>query len=426
MTVYRPPDRRTYRYDFEFHGRRYLGTTGHRTKKEASAYEARFKEQLRARAAGRFDLPLAPGESPHFSDWAEEYFKYAEKHVDKPERIADLIRVVMRFWGRKPDPKSGLRIVEGEPYHDLRLADPIMVPEWILRFEAWMEQRGRSAQTRNHYRSVMSRMYRVALLPQFRATTGVTMNPFAGIPREPTYERTVTVTVPELRAWLSHAAPHVRLALAIAALAPQLRLQDILGLRWDIDLDPALTYLTIRKHKTVRKTRRAQVLPISAQLRALLEHIRKTETSPYVVTYRGEPMTVGIRDGVEAAAIAAQLKYGRDVEGGVTFHTLRHSMATILAELEVPEAQRKDVMGHSDLATTQKYTHLRPAHLKKSVEQLSAAVPLLDLFGLGPRKPAKTPKSTGGKTAGPARRKVAQTTKNRGLLKKASNRSFRQ
>lgn len=425
MTVYRPPDQVSFRYDFEFRRRRYSGTTGKDNKRDAQAFEAEVKATLKARARGGFDLPLAPGHSPTFSDWSETYFAYAKKHVDQPERIADLIRVVLRFWGRKPDPTSGLKIVDREPYHDLRLADPIAVPEWILRFEAWMEQRGQSAQTRNHYRSVLSRMYRVALLPPFRASTGVAMNPFAGIPREPTYARDVTVTVAELRAWLSHAAPHIRLALAIAALAPQLRLQDVLNLKWDTHLDPGLTYLSIQRHKTVRKTRRAQVLPISGQLRAILAHVRKTTPGPWVVTYRGTPMTVGIRDGVEAAAVAAGLIYGRDVEGGVTFHTLRHSMATLLADLEVSESKRMGVMGHSDLATTQKYTHLRPAHLRPTVERLSKAVPLLDLFGLGPKTPArpgKGVKRTRGKSVGPRKSKAAKTPKNRGLVKRAANR----
>ena len=46
----------------------------------------------------------------------------------------------------------------------------------------------------------------------------------------------------------------------------------------------------------------------------------------------------------------------------MTFHTLRHTAASMLAELGEPEAIRKEVMGHRNIATTQKYTHLRPMH----------------------------------------------------------------
>jgi integrase len=60
--------------------------------------------------------------------------------------------------------------------------------------------------------------------------------------------------------------------------------------------------------------------------------------------------------------MAAGVPYGRFIDDGVTFHTLRHTAATILAELEVGEGKRKAVMGHRHLGTTQKYTHLRPMH----------------------------------------------------------------
>lgn len=407
MTVYRPPDRKTYRFDFEFHHRRYVGTTGCILKRDAEAHEADLKQRLRARASG---LPVGPSASPRFTEWAETYYTYASKRVTRPERLDELLRVVLRFWGRKPGPRSAVPAVEGEPYHDLRLADPILAPEWILKFEAWIDARGSRAQTRNHYRSILSRMYRVALLPQFRASTGVMMNPFAGIPRDPTPERTVTISVPQLRAWLKAASPHVRTAIAIAALAPQLRLQDVLRLRWADHLDPDYHYLTIHAHKTAARTGRPQVLPISAQLKALLQHLRAHTASRWVVTYHGLPVT-GIRHGVASAAKAAGLTYGRDREGGVTFHTLRHSMASLMAELGLPESQRKEVMGHADLATTQKYTHLRPEHLKKPIERLSKAVPLLDLFGVS------APAATGGKTAGLAPAKARKAATKRGHVK---------
>ncbi len=67
-------------------------------------------------------------------------------------------------------------------------------------------------------------MYAVALLPKFRAATGITVNPMVGVPRDRTESRTVTVTLDELQQWLSVASYHVRLAVGIAALAPKLRL----------------------------------------------------------------------------------------------------------------------------------------------------------------------------------------------------------
>lgn len=64
------------------------------------------------------------------------------------------------------------------PYHDLTLADPVADPEWIDRFENHMKDCKFAKQSKNNYRSAMSRMYTVAMLPRYRKITGITMNPF--------------------------------------------------------------------------------------------------------------------------------------------------------------------------------------------------------------------------------------------------------
>jgi hypothetical protein len=58
----------------------------------------------------------------------------------------------------------------------------------------------------------------------------VMQNPFRDVPRETVVERTVTISLADLRSWLTHASYHVRLAVAIAALAPKLRLANVLAL----------------------------------------------------------------------------------------------------------------------------------------------------------------------------------------------------
>ena len=93
-----------------------------------------------------------------------------------------------------------------------------------------MRGRCSSPQTRNHYRSVLRGLYRTALLPAYRVASGVIQNPFRDVPRESVVERTVTISLEDLRSWLAHASYHVRLAVAIAALAPKLRLANVLAL----------------------------------------------------------------------------------------------------------------------------------------------------------------------------------------------------
>jgi integrase len=374
MTVSRHKHGRTWEYDFWSKGVRYRGSTGQLTKRDAELWEGAYKLRLRQELGGI--APADASRTPRFSDWAEIYFDHMSARVGRPEVIADHLRVVLRFWGCRPSK----RIVEGEPYHDLRLADPIVDPLWLERFDAWMARRGVGPQTRNHYRSTMSGMYRLALTPAYRRRIGITQNPFLGIPREHTVERTVTLTHEQLRALLADASYHVRLALAIGALAPKLRLENILSLRWSKHIDPEIQWITRAEHKTARVTRRPLVVPIGEQLREILldARARGGSRSDFVVTYRGRPVR-SIRDGLRLAAARAGLAYGRGNDNGLTFHTLRHTAATLLAELGLQESVRKEVMGHRDITTTQRYTHIRPLPQRHAIEALSNALPIADL-----------------------------------------------
>ncbi len=97
-----------------------------------------------------------------------------------------------------------------------------------------------------------------------------------------------------------------------------------------------------------------------------------------------------IRDGLRSAVERAG---SRSAAPSATFHTLRHTAASLLAELGEPEAIRKEVMGHRNIATTQRYTHLRPVHEIPAHERLADAVPIADLV-------TATRKRASGKPAG--------------------------
>jgi integrase len=285
------------------------------------------------------------------------------------------------------------------PYHDLLLADVVKDPYWLERFEQWMHERTLKPQTRNHYRGLCDQMFRLAIDPRFRQRTGVLINPFAGQPRDRVRSRKVTLAPDDVRQLLTHASYHVRLACAIGALAPTLRMASVLGLRWDRHLDRDLTIITVADHKTAARTGRAQVVPISAQLRAILEdaRVRRPKRSPWVITYRRRPVK-SIRGGVRNAAIAAGLPYGRDTRDGLTFHTLRHTASSLLRKVGVDPFLQRDFMGHEHLATTALYTHVSPEELAPAAEQLSAALPISDLVTLPRRRARRDGGQNGGES----------------------------
>jgi integrase len=241
--------------------------------------------------------------------------------------------------------------------------------------------------TKNQYRSVVSQMFDLAAAPAYRQRTGVLTNPFRGAARDRGRRRTVALSIPEIQAWLSHCSRHVGLAMTIAALAPKLRVSNILQLRW-MNTDPELTTIIVKRHKTAHRTNRPLVVTISQPLRRLLQVIRQQQVdgSQYVITYRGGPVA-SIRDGVRMAAIRAGIAYGRDTDDGATFHTIRHSLATMLARLARIDGQRPlsteermQIMGHTDAQTTHWYTHLSGEDEIGPSERIGAIVePFIDV-----------------------------------------------
>jgi integrase len=204
------------------------------------------------------------------------------------------------------------------------------------------------------------------------------------------------LTPARLEAWLRAMSYHTRLAVAIAALAPKLRLRNVLALERG-DIDAGVTRLTVYAHKSDVITGEPLVVPISQQLRVILlhafDHMRPDST--HVVQYRGAAID-SIRGSLKAAAREANIPYGRFAAGGVTFHTLRHTAATLFARLGVSPWLQRDAMGHQDVATTEGYTHLAIEEQRPALEQLSAALPIAAAVMEPHKRARRTKKDRGG------------------------------
>lgn len=407
VTTFKHPQGTTWRYDFYYKGRRYTGTTDQLTKADADLVESEIKKRLRQQAWGI--APLERRQTPTFTDWADHYCDAQEARLTRPDILERTVRMVLGFWGQKPEKDP----VKDAPYHNLRLADPLLDPMWLERFEQWMATRKLSGATKNTYRSAVSGMYRLAMRPRWRAVTNITVNPMAGTERDPVRSRKVTITADQLRAWITAAPPHVGLALAIGALAPKLRKASILALRWDRNLDPDLAFITVHDHKTIRSTGEPQAMPIDPQLKAILQPFQaaaKKRRQKHVITFRGKPVE-DIKRALASAAKTAGIDYGRS---GVTFHSLRHTMATLMAELGIGDELRRAVMGHSDLRTTQGYSHLRPIHERAPLAALSEKVDLQGTVqgpSAAPSKFAKTKRTSPKRITVATSRRNEQTAK---------------
>jgi len=149
-----------------------------------------------------------------------------------------------------------------------------------------------------------------------------------------------------------------------------IRISELAGLGLD-DL-----HLADRSIKVLGKGRKERILPIGhktvAALREYLTHreerIRSskppTRPASLFINYRGGNLSVrGIRK-----ILTGYLRKDR-FPGGISPHSLRHSFATHMLEAGADLRSIQEMLGHSSLSTTQKYTHLTIDRLTETYDQ---------------------------------------------------------
>lgn len=397
--------------EFQYKGKRYRESTEQLRREDALQVEADLKQRLRQQSRGL--LPPDRIRTPSFSAWAETCVSLKRQRLGRADVYERTMRMVLAFWGARPRSKPP---VDGGVYHDLRLADPIDDGSWIDRFEAWMAGRKLSGSTKNSYRSAMSGMYKLALRPRYRQRTGIMMNPFDYIDRDRVRKRILTVNVLDVRKWISHAAPHAVVAMTIGALAPKLRLDQVLSLRFDKHFDRAMTTITFENYKSQRHREGApQVTAIPEDLQAVLQALKKARPgATYVVTFRGRPVK-DIKTATRSAAARAGLDWGIKLQG-LTFHALRHAFATEAGRLGINKLLTARALDHADPRTTdQFYTHLAAEDERPTVNRMAEHFQLKDIalkaVGLSVGTSRKKDKHAQGRTAqtktGHARRRAS-------------------
>lgn len=146
--------------------------------------------------------------------------------------------------------------------------------------------------------------------------------------------------------------------------ASGLRVSEAVSLRVrDIDLDAGVLTTTGKGSKT----RRVPVGSSAVQwVRSYLVWRQKRENieiENLFVTPAGRRLT---RQAIYSFITGYAEKADLD---GVSPHTLRHSFATHLVQNSADIRSVQQMLGHADISTTQIYTHMTDAHLKKAYEK---------------------------------------------------------
>lgn len=144
---------------------------------------------------------------------------------------------------------------------------------------------------------------------------------------------------------LANATPAIQ-DIVVYALNTGSRIGEIFSLRWqNVDLERNL--ITVFSPKT----QKTGLVPINSDVRRILEFwvlVRKNEFVFYNQE-TGKPF-VDLDAGLELACKKAGIT-------GVTWHTLRHTFASRLLERGVDIMTVKELLGHSTVTVTMRYTH---------------------------------------------------------------------
>jgi integrase len=219
----------------------------------------------------------------------------------------------------------------------------------------------------NRMLAVMSKMFGLAVRWQMR-----TDNPAKGIERNNELKRQRYLSNDEMAALTGALAAHedehrqsvdiIRMLLLTGA-----RCGEIFSMRWDdIDLEEGIW------SKPAHSTKQAKphTVPLSAPAKLLLAEIAGKQKPPGIFVFPSDSKTghvVEIRLPWKAICETANIV-------GLRVHDLRHSFASQLASAGASLPLIGALLGHSNPATTARYSHLFQDPQRQAVERVAAII----------------------------------------------------
>ena len=250
-------------------------------------------------------------------------------------------------------------------------------PEQISRWAQKRVQDGTSGPTVNRDLSLISALYQWAKLMDYTSE-----NPARRVPRfsEKGRKREVYLTAEEANALLAQCADDLR-AVVLCALHTGMRRGELLSLQWrSVDFECGV----VRVEAAKEKAGRGREVPMTEQLRAELlalheqRKVFRMDGADSVFARRGnKSWSESSLRSLFVKALAACEAIPDEKRNQVTFHTLRHTAASLLVQAGVPLMDVGKFLGHSSPVVTWRYAHLAPESGRVAAEVLSKALQVL-------------------------------------------------
>lgn len=353
MSVYKRPGQTVYSYDFRCRGARFSGTTNCTTKREAERYEQEMRAQAKAATVDRSrPMTFAVASSLYWDEKGqflansldlERYLAWLQKHVGKATLVSaisdsDIASLVARRRGELAVRGKGERVSNATVNRSV--TQPMRA---ILRrcAKTW-KQAVQDIEWKDH---------------------------FLKEPQERVREATPDEEARLLAAIRPDYRPVVRFAILTGC-----RMSEILTLEW------ARVNFFNDTFTVIGKGDRQRSIPMVKEVRDLLWDL-KDHHAEMVFTFQATKTRDGHLRGkrypiTENGFKTQWRRVKRD--SGVSnfrFHDTRHTAATRLVRKTGNLKMAQKLLGHTELATTARYSHVTDADLRAGLEAVSATAP---------------------------------------------------
>lgn len=343
---------------------------GARTQAQAERAESAIREDI---YNNRFNKTTKTSKFSEFVD--DVYLPWARGNKASWKNDESRSKALKEFFGKR-------QIKDITPMMIRRLKNE-MLSEKTNRVDGSTKERTlRKGTTVNRYLQLLSKILEMSYEEGF-----IDQNPMRRVPLEPEgegRERYLTYAeedrlLPQLTGRLAHlhAPVIVDIDTGMRVNSELLRLQighcnfgdssiffNINGR--DVEVRP--NHLLVVKSKN----KRPRTIPMTERVRQeLLKTIQDRMSGPVFCNNRTGVNYTTLKKGFKRACLTAAIPCGQNTPGGITFHDLRHTFATRLAERGVDESVRMSLLGQSSLKMVRRYSHATPETMQDAVNRLS-------------------------------------------------------
>lgn len=334
MSVYKPKGSNFWHFDFQFKGRRFHGSTGCTSKRDALTVEA---EQRRRAALGEIERPSITLDEAAGLWWQAKGMHLASKATVKGQ----LSRLIAAL---------GQRVA----IEDITLQ---LIDRYLAKRRASVSNASVNRET-----ALLARVIRHAKARGYAAPE----IEWSEVKLKENSARTRTLT-PEEEDRLFAALPPSLHPIVLYALLSGQRKSEVIKLRWaDVDLQNA-------RVRRIVKGGKEHSYPLTPSLVALIAN--QPRVAAQVFTYEAErtaPKRAGRPRRIKGERYPFSVqgwkrKWEKALERAAipnfTFHDLRHTAASRLESIELAY----ELLGHSDIRTTQRYFHTAENRVRKGM-----------------------------------------------------------